>query len=356
MNDLELLQRFREELAAPDHVALASAREAYRRAAISDPRKARSPRRRKPWMVPAGVAAAIILALVVPAITPLGGPGAPDPAVAGLLKRFSTIAANLPAEPAPRAGQYIYSETMMTESFVFISGSGTRFVYTAPLTSKRWLGTDGSGRIVETWGEPTFASQGDRAAYEGYVSSGGARSDKQTFDWGTTTDERYAAGELGWRDTSSLPTDPTALGRLIEDRQIVDGPDGDWESFVLAADLLRDSYARPELRAALFTYMATLPGIELVGRTTDATGRPGIALASTHDGERYEVVFDHRTAKVLEERSVALTNDNGDRVLQNGGPGEYAYASAGTTVSRTTYLVSGVVDSTTDVPPNHPSR
>ena len=76
-------------------------------------------------------------------------------------------------------------------------------------------------------------------------------------------------------------------------------------------------------------------------------------LASTHDGSRYEIVFDRSTGKVLEERDVVLTDDGADGVSQNGGPGEYGYARAGSVFYRTTYLVSGaVVDSTSDVPSN----
>ena len=318
MNEGALLERFRVDLAEPDDDQLRQMRASYRVPAASRPQRLETPRRRRRWIVPAAVAAAVVLALVVPAIVPLGRPGSADPAAAGLLRRFSTLAAHLPAEPAPKPGQYVYSRTLMTESFLFVSGAGVRFAYTEPVTTTRWLGLDGSGRDVQAWGEPTFDSVADRVAYEGYVSSGDAKSDKQTFDWGTTTVDRYGPGELGWRDTSQLPTDPAVVGKLIADRQIVDGPKGDWESFVLATDLLRDSYARPDLRAALFTYMSTLPGIELLGATHDATGRPGIALASTHDGSRYEVVFDRSTGKVLEERDVVLTDGGAERVLQNG--------------------------------------
>ncbi len=353
MNEGALVERFRADLAEPDEATIETARARFRGAPDAETASRRPRRRRARWIVPAGVAAAVVLALVTPVLVPLGRPGGPDPAAAALLRRFSTLAAHLPAEPAPKPGQYVYSRTLMTESFLFVSGVGLRFSYTEPVTTARWLGLDGSGLDVQVWGEPTFASAADRLAYDAYISSSAAKADKQSFDWGTTTAERYGPGQLGWRDTSSLPTDPVALGKMISDRQIVDGPNGDWESFVLAADLLRDSYARPDLRSALFTYMATLPGIELLGATRDATGRPGIVLASTHDGSRYEVVFDRSTGKVLEERDVVLTDDGADRVSQNGGPGEYGYARAGSVFDRTTYLVSGaVVDSTSDVPSN----
>ncbi|HTG46772.1 MAG TPA: CU044_5270 family protein [Actinomycetota bacterium] len=351
MNDLDLLERFRAELADPDDDVGTEARANYRTASADATIRLGAPRRRRRWVVPAAVAAAVVLALVLPAVIPLGRPGGPDPAAAALLRKFSTLAAHLPAEPAPLPGQYVYTRSTMTESFLFVSATGVRFAYTVPVTTTQWLGTDASGRQVHVWGQPTFASPQDRAAYEAFRATNDGAAKPWTFEWGTTDDERYGPGQLFWRDTSQLPTDPAALGSMIEDRSIVDGPKGDWESFVLATDLLRDSYARPELRAALFTYMSTLPGIELGGATHDAAGRPGIVLSSTHDGSRYEVVFDRRTGRILEERDVILTDSDADRVSQNGGPGEYGYARAGSVFYRTTYLVSGaVVDSVTDVP------
>ncbi|MDP9331572.1 MAG: CU044_5270 family protein [Actinomycetota bacterium] len=300
------------------------------------------------------LAAAAVLAVVMVALATLlpMGAGGPDPAVASLLHRFARIAQHAAAEPAPQPGQYVYTETMAQESYLYVSGDGQyRFVYSVPVTTQQWLGPDGSGRQVNTTGDqPTFPTQADRAAYQAYLASGGLESDKMQFDWGKTTVDRYGPGVMFWRDTSALPTDPVALGQLIDDRQIVGGPDGDWESFVLATDLIRDTYARPELRAALYSYMAGLSGIELVGNTTDALGRPGVGLASSHDGIRHEVIFDRTNGKILEERDVVLDPDEG--VYQNPGPGEFAYANAGQPDYVATYRSFGqVVDSTTQTPP-----
>ena len=300
--------------------------------------------------LPISLAAAAALALVVFVLATLlpVGAGGPDPAVASILHRFGQIAGRAAPEPAPRPGQYVYTETMAQESYLHYDGA-YRFVYTVSVTTQQWLGTDGSGRQVNTTGRPSFPTEADRSRYESYLASGAKEADLMQADWGKTTQDRYGPGGLYWRDTSTLPTDPTELGRLIEDREIVGGPDGDWESFVLATDLIRDSYARPELRAALYAYMAGLSGIELLGSTTDALGRPGVALASTHDGIRNEVIFDRSNAKILEERQVVLDPD--ESVLQNPGSGEVAYANAGQTFYASTYASFGaVVDSMTEEP------
>ena len=303
--------------------------------------------RRKRMITMLAPTAVVVLAIVVATgLLPAGAPSGPNPAVASMMHRFERIARHAAAEPVPQAGQYVYTRTRSEASRVFVSGDGKyRFVYSVPVTTQRWLAPDGSGRQVTSTGHPTFPTGADHAAYEAYIASGGEAADNMEFEWGKTTTDVYGAGELGWRDTSTLPTDPTQLGRLIDERQIVGGPAGDWESFALATDLIRDSYARPELRAALYSYMAGLSGIDLMGTTTDALDRPGVALASTHDGTRYVVLFDGSSGKILEERDVVLQADQG--IYENPGPGEYAYAYPGQPAYVTTYVNFGeVVDST----------
>ena len=319
---------------------------------------ARRPRSRRVKVL-AAVAVAAALAIALPILLPLG-PGGPDPAVAGLLRRFARIAAHAPAEPAPGPGQFVYTKIDEWGSYRFSSSDGTSFVYSTPAVQERWLGPDGSGRILTTSGDVSFATPQDEAAYRAWVASGGPASDGKAWDFdghAAAADGRYGPGQLFYRDTSALPTDPATLRELIEQRQIVGGPPGDSETFVLATDLIRDSYARPELRAALYEVMAELPGIELVGRTTDGAGRRGVALASTHDGIRNEVVFDPKTARILEEREIVLSSDGGGPVMtppDTGGAGSgssTAFASPGHALYRTTYLVSAVVvDSDSEVP------
>jgi hypothetical protein len=318
----------------------------------AEPAPNRSPRRsRRRWPLLAGAAAGVVLFLVLFGILPLGLPGEPSPAVAALLHGFARIAQNALPEPAPQTGQFVYTKTMARESYVHVSGNGRyRFVYSIPETTQQWLGVDGSGLQVRTLGDhPTFPTEADRAMYRAFVESGSEEADEFASEFGKTSRDHYGPGELFWRDTSSLATDPSRLGELIDARRMVAGPDGDWESFALATDLIRDTYARPELRAALYEYMAGLSGIELLGATTDASGRAGVALASTHDGIRHEVVFDRSNGRILEESDVVLQPEQG--IFENPGPGEFAYAYAGQPMYVSTYLSFGeVVDSVGVVP------
>ena len=47
-------------------------------------------------------------------------------------------------------------------------------------------------------------------------------------------------------------------------------------------DLLRETSASPELRAALFKVAAGIPGVKLLGTVTDSDGRSGTAIAFPH--------------------------------------------------------------------------
>lgn len=71
-----------------------------------------------------------------------------------------------------------------------------------------------------------------------------------------------------------------------------------------------------------------------MGHVTDDAGRDGIAVAYPNEtgGVSQELVFDPNTSALLAERSV-LTKDSAE------GP-------AGTVLDSSTYLASGVVDST----------
>lgn len=314
---------------------------------------------------PASLVAAVLVAvalLVVSVLLPSGGPASVDPAAASLLNRFSALALKAPSESAPQAGQYVYERTTETTLMSLTSeGLGTSFRYFVPATDERWLGTDGSGRSDWTIGQPTFLTEEDRDLYDRYVTSG-----LMEQEWGDSLTGRdsgseiYDPGELTFFDFSDLPTDVNELKGMIERREIIGGPDGDWETFNLSADILTWSYAPPELRAALFEVMASLPGVTATGPTRDAFGRPGIVIGFTHDDARQDVVFDRQTGQVLERRWVSVSGDPEPLLPDDvctGPPGScgasemWIAGPPGTFSSVITYKVYGaVVDQIGDAP------
>jgi len=284
---------------------------------------------------------AVIVALLVPMVLS-GGPGGADPAAAAALHRVALRAARQPAEPAPQAGQYVYTKTQSVQTSLYVTGNEVpNFFFTQPLTRESWIGTDGSGRLYEAPGGITFPSEKDHAAW---VAAGSPDLG------GGPTDETYEAGGLYYLDTSGLPADPQALRDLIEQRQIVGGPDGDWETFSIIGDLLRETSVPPVVRGALYEVAADLPGVELVGKVEDGSGRPGVAVAYTHDGIRQEFIFDPNTAALLGENDV-LVEDSTVNVGRGGAGAIYGgVGPAGTSSYEATYLASGVVDSIHTVP------
>jgi hypothetical protein len=334
MDDLDLVKRFREGIPEPGADVTDAARAAM--TAERTPKRVATlpaPRPRIRWRVGIGVAAAAVaMAIALPAILPGGGPGGAEPAAAAALHRFARIAATQPAVAAPHAGQFVYtkSESVFVNTWVLGNDDGQSFSRRQPIIREAWIGVDGAGRLLETTRSGSFPTPADEAAW---VAAG-----SPDLGEGTTTDETFDPGPEGlyFLDLSGLPTDPGELRDVIEAREIVGGPSGDAETFTIIGDLLRETYASPALRAALYEVAAGLSGVELIGNTADASGRRGIAVAFTDGDYRNELVFDPRTAELLAESTVAT--------------GEASGAPAGSVVSSTVYLASGVVGSTHDTP------
>jgi len=186
---------------------------------------------------------------------------------------------------------------------------------------------DGSGRILQTSGPPTFFSEQDRQAW---LAAGSP-------DLRDNMDETYGPGKLHFLDLANLPTDPSELLSMIEARKIEGGPPGDWETFTIIGDLLRETYAPPAVRSALYQAAAKIPGAKYDGAVKDAAGRPGLAVAYTHAGLRHELIFDPNTSQLLGEQYVVVDPTEAE-----------LHAAPGTVVGYAVYLASGVVRSVSD--------
>ncbi|RSS72785.1 CU044_5270 family protein [Streptomyces sp. WAC06614] len=214
---------------------------------------------------------------------------APDPAAVQLLDRAALAAHEQPAPPV-RDGQYLYTRT-----------------------------TGHSTGLSETQNRQMEASRTDESA-ERWVSVDGSAGTVTRTARGTTTDP--ARGTTGatlngptYRFLESLPTDPDRLLSLIySDTRRNHGPGSgsttgpDQQAFVAIGDLLRTVEAPPGVSAALYRAAARIPGVVLVPEATDAAGRPGVAVARSHNGERTEWIFDRQTLRLLGERTVLLKN------------------------------------------------
>lgn len=351
MNDLDLIRGFRARVKDPDpervQAAWANILPRLGRQAAPPPNRLVKTRHR--WIVPAGVAAGVVaLAIALPTILPGGSPGGAGSAEAArVLRRIAVVAADQPAPPPIGPGQYLYSKTRGAGTSLYVPGNGlANFSFTESSAAEAWIGPDGSGRNVSTPVEVSFPSAQDRAAW---IAAGSP-------DLGVdeSADQYFGPGELYFLDGSKLPTDPQELLALIEKREIVGGPPGDWETFAIVGDLLRPgTYAPPALRAALYEVVANLPEVEYLGRVKDTAGRPGLAVASTHDGIRTVMIFDPGTAQLLGKEEVLVDPDElSVEVGPDTYPGTIVYGPgrAGMVLFSVVYLDSGIVESTTATP------
>lgn len=362
MDDIDLIREYGSEFRSPDadetarvratvmeRVQAADAGPAAGRAGGAAPKPA--PRRRgarRRWIAVSGVAAAAAAAaFIVPALLGNSPVDGVQSAAAAALSKVATVAAHQQAA-APVAGQFVYTKTQAVwESTTYGVGakasassassptpapSEASYSVLMPVTRQAWIGTDGSGRLLETDGTPTFLTPHDKAVWEA--------AGRPSLGAGKTYDEKYGKGGLGYLDLSKLPTDVAALRAMIVDRKIESGPAGDAETFTIIGDLLRETYAPPALRAALYQIASGLPGVELIGTVKDEAGRTGTAVAyPTGNGYRNELIFDPTTAALLGEKSVVVDSAEVNPHLPNG-----------TVMGWSVYLSSGVVDSISQTP------
>jgi hypothetical protein len=247
--------------------------------------------------VVAVAAAVMLLVVLLPAsVGPLGSKA--SAALTRLADQAATVPTNL------RAGQYAYTETegpVMTSTGSATPG-GTPYTEYLIGTVQTWVGADGSGRRVTTIDPtPHFYTSTDRsdwvaAGSPGAVIPPGQLTTVQTFAANTAQEVN---GPIPLYDVGGLPTDPTALSQILDNENPGAQSAGtlpagikslDFESSCTTADctffertvsLLQgpDIGATPALREALFKVLASVPGVELLGTTTDQAGQSGVGLA-----------------------------------------------------------------------------
>lgn len=112
---------------------------------------------------------------------------------------------------------------------------------------------------------------------------------------------------------ASLPTDPDQLMAVLRAAVGEEGPNGDRQVFKAGVTLATtaDALLSPELRAALYQAIATVPGVERIPGQVDLAGRAGVAIAHSYHGKRTEIVIDPATSRTIGFRMVTLTAQDG---------------------------------------------
>lgn len=316
MDEIELLRGVGRDVPPPDAAAKQAARMALIEVATEP---AARPRLRWPRLVlqrPRLLIPAVVVPLVVVlalGVVPLGN--RPDPAAAAALNAVAGVAAALPAAPSD-GYRHTKSEGAWL-SGISASERPNGIWALVPVTRELWLKPDGSGRLIETRGEPQWFGPADKAAW---VAAG-----SPDLVCCTHTDNRFEAtppgadpsrpqvwpGSLYYEDVDILPADPSALRQLIDQRAAAGGGLTDYERFTIIGDLLRETVAAPQVRAALYRVAAGLGGVELIGSVTDRAGRTGTAVAMTSEQssrglEQRVLIFDPQTSMLLEEQETLL--------------------------------------------------
>jgi hypothetical protein len=107
---------------------------------------------------------------------------------------------------------------------------------------------------------------------------------------------------------TTLPTDPDALMRKIDAsaQKRADQKPGQQHRlnvmrFEVIENVLKVGIVPPKLARPLYTDLGRLPGVELVGKATDAAGRKGIGVAITDPDSqiRYMIIFDQHDYRFL---------------------------------------------------------
>lgn len=229
----------------------------------------RSRRRRRTAVAIASVAAAA--ALVVAPVIGLGGSHPDSAQAAAVLTAAGAAAAEQPGGWPDATYWHVVSEQQ--------DGDGPAY------HREIWLGRLVPGVLQDA------RLEDHRAGASGDVST--IALDKTVFDAGKAVD---------WAGLYALPTDPDALERVLRAGSAGAGPDPDTELWVVVGDLLRETPAPPQLRAALWDVAARVPGVTVVGTVRDHAGRTGKAVERTMPGSgRERLILDPTDGRLLEQ-------------------------------------------------------
>ncbi|WP_433510996.1 CU044_5270 family protein [Nonomuraea sp. CA-143628] len=210
-------------------------------------------------------------------------------------------------ELQPRPGQFIVvaSDTMYS-SFSQANGKMTRFLYRTH--REIWQSADASadgvlliaGLSPKPWpGEP-LPEEAQKWKGESWMQL-------------ASCPDRLANFRVDYAYLSTLPNDPAAMRAFLYKRQAAQSGgkeagkgEADREAFVVAGDLVRETYMPRAQRDALFEAAKEIPGVQVAEGVEDSAGRKGVALGRESQGILEQLIFDRDTHMLLGERHTVV--------------------------------------------------
>ena len=381
-DELDLVRRFAQDGPEPPADVMDRARQRLTEAMatsaevvplITSSNKALDRRRRR-FVLPAVVAAAVLaLAGVVVGVTISGG-GSARPSTGIGVHRGSLAATELDraarlvaddTTPVPGPGEYQYTET---DSATLVALNSVGNLTPPDVTPSTMVGQSASsapnpnapdaGTTYRVWDETHAQSWVDAndngQARVTFAASFFSPQDKSLWQAAGSPPVDVAAGApstaslsaSGFPDVAGLPTDPQALLRTLESGAY-GAPDDSSAAFSAVGELLQDPKdTSPALRSALYQAAALIPDTEALGTIADHAGQQGQGIGLTKDGVRSELIVDPSSGQLLGTEDVALDpSAASDALIQSA-----RVVPAGTVVSWWSVIDSGIVASVSSTP------
>jgi hypothetical protein len=331
-------------------------------------------RRRRRFVLPAVVAAAVLAVSGIAVGVTVSGGGSARPSTGVRVHRESLAVAELDraarlvaddATPVPGPGEYLYTETdnatlvalnsagNLTPPDVTPSTMVSQSASSAPnpnapdagatyrvwdeTHAQSWVGANDNGQASFTFSTSFFSPQ-DKSVWQA------AGSPPVDVVAGAPSTASLSAS--GFPDVTGLPTDPQALFRTLESGAY--GPANNASAaFSAVGELLQDPKdTSPALRSALYQAAALIPGTEALGTIANQAGQQGQGIGLTQDGVRSELIVDPSSGQLLGTEDVALDpSDASEALIQSA-----RVVPAGTVVSWWSVVDSGIVASVSSTP------
>jgi hypothetical protein len=222
------------------------------------------------WKTLVVVALALILTVVALARGPLKNP----------------LQAALSAKPADG---YRYTKS---EGTTLLGGDG-RYQISIHFKREIWIGSDGSGRMIEWRGDPTYFGTNDKVEWQ-----------NAPFD--ELVDEVYEPKTLTYLNLNDLPRDPSALRAHLLQRADPKVPAAS-EVFTQARSYLWETVPPSDLARAFRQVLIAEPGIAAEG-VEGAGGRVKLSLLQGSPPElKLSMTLDEAGGLVHEERTLLVT-------------------------------------------------